>query len=548
MNKLLLSILLLCTSLCFSRAESARQEVMHRDSLLSDFDLFIKYVKATHPDPYTPLGGRPYFSKQSQQMRERIQTEQMTKDQFITMLSDFLSELHDGHSWIRTAVSTLDAEGRIGLYLRAIPNGAVVNITSKPMEKYLGMRLKAVNGVPVEEVVRKAGASEGCENEAGAWAMFCEGGSTYLSTYTSVLPSIRDSITFTVYDMQNTEYNFSLPILSEKQWTAYNSGSSFRSLPHDKRFNVDNLKFRTLDNGKNKVMYMRIASIYGRECFEYMYENGMPGREDNLSYFYDRFMKEQMPADSLKAIQHTPSFSERFADMLSHMKKEDINTLVIDLRNNSGGWTPITLATLYMLYGDEYLTTNMGTCTVRRLSPLYFRKINSTLDVFNRENGTRLRMGDYMFYDDNVEQDTLTDIVQSRNSFISNTMSASRDLLRSLDGKPLYRPAHIYVITDGGTFSAAFHYAFFLSRMGATVVGQTSGQAPNTYMEQTLFKLPYTGIEGQLSNCLQLFLPANDPRAKSFTPDIVFTPEEYASCGWDENAELILLLKRIAEK
>lgn len=82
--------------------------------------------------------------------------------------------------------------------------------------------------------------------------------------------------------------------------------------------------------------------------------------------------------------------------------------------------------------------------------------------------------------------------------------------------------------------------------MGAKVVGLPSGQAPNTYMEQTLFKLPRTGIEGQISNCLQLFLPPEDPRAKTFTPDIVFTPEQYASCGWDDNAELILLLQQIA--
>lgn len=548
MKKSILSIILITTSLCFSGSALAQQEVYLRDSLLSDYDLFIEYLEDTHPDPYTPLGGRPYFSLQSQLMRDRILTEKMSKDQFIRMLSDFLSKLHDGHSGIQTSTSTSEVEGRIGLYLRAIPDGAVVAITSQSMEQYLGMRLKAVNGVPIADVVKKIGEDNGCENEADAWALFCNGGSTYLDMYTSVLPSLKDSITFTVYDMQNREYNFSLPILSDEQWSAYNSNTSFKFLPHDKRFDVDNLRFRTLENGDNKVMYMRIESIYSRECLEYMYNNKMPGWQNNLSYFYKRFMEEQMPTDTIEAIKHTPSFSESFADMLLHMKSEDIKTLVIDLRNNSGGWTPITLATLYMLYGDEYLTTNMETNTVRRLSPLYFKKINSTLEVFNRENGTHLRMGDYLFYNDSKEQDTIVDIEQSRSRFINSTMSASRDLLRSLDGKPLYRPAHIYVITDGGTFSAAFHYAFYLSRMGATIVGLTSGQAPNTYMEQTLFKLPYTGIEGQISNCLQLFLPADDTRAKSFTPDIVFTPEEYASCGWDDNAELILLMQRISEE
>ena len=46
-------------SFTFTLTASAQQAPEQRDSLLADFDLFIEYVEATHPDPYTPHGRPP---------------------------------------------------------------------------------------------------------------------------------------------------------------------------------------------------------------------------------------------------------------------------------------------------------------------------------------------------------------------------------------------------------------------------------------------------------------------------------------------------------
>ena len=56
--------------------------------------------------------------------------------------------------------------------------------------------------------------------------------------------------------------------------------------------------------------------------------------------------------------------------------------------------------------------------------------------------------------------------------------------------------------------------------MGATIVGTSSSQAPNTYMETTPFVLPNTKLNGSISNSLQLYLPIDDPRAKQLRPDL----------------------------
>ena len=112
-------------------------------------------------------------------------------------------------------------------------------------------------------------------------------------------------------------------------------------------------------------------------------------------------------------------------------------------------------------------------------------------------------------------------------------------------GKPVYTPEHIYVLTDPGTFSAAFHYAFFLSKMGATVVGVPCMQAPNTYMEVTQFELPRTKLNGSFSNALQLFLPIDDPRAKDFYPDLMPTYEDFKRYNFDDNAIPMYLMDYI---
>ena len=98
------------------------------------------------------------------------------------------------------------------------------------------------------------------------------------------------------------------------------------------------------------------------------------------------------------------------------------------------------------------------------------------------------------------------------------------------------------MLTDPDTFSAAFHYAFFLWKMGATVVGVPCAQAPNTYMELTLFGLPRTKLKGSVSNTLQMFLPDDDPRAKVFYPDLMPTYEDYKRYDFDDNTIPLYLM------
>lgn len=233
------------------------------------------------------------------------------------------------------------------------------------------------------------------------------------------------------------------------------------------------------------------------------------------------------------------------SELLNKMKENQSSTLIIDLRGNGGGWTPITLPTLYQLFGDKYLEADLQTKYYRLISPLYLQKINMSLENFNKQYLMNYRLGDYTF--DGDTDYISKSIIEKRNSFIFNCMSSDKEELEKMNGVPIYTPKNIFVLMNDETFSAAFHYAFFLWRMGATIVGIPCRQAPNTYMEQTPFELPYTRLKGSISNSIQIFLPGKDKRAKIFYPDVVLSYEDYKKYNFDKQSEIMFLLDYIKD-
>ena len=145
--------------------------------------------------------------------------------------------------------------------------------------------------------------------------------------------------------------------------------------------------------------------------------------------------------------------------------------------------------------------TNLGFHFTTKISEPLLKRDGITLEQFNNINGTSLKMGEYFEEPSNI-------------SNIKDFMCADKSILEAQHGKPIYTPKEIYVVTDERTFSAAFHFAYMMHKMGATIVGVTSGQAPNTFMELTPFKLPYSGLECSVSNSLQICFPKNHPMTK----------------------------------
>lgn len=526
--------LLLCVVALMSGISEISAAGVSRDSIISDFDTLVKIVESTHPDPYTNYGGRVFFYKTANDCRLRLMSESsLTVNDLYEVSSEFLSYLQDGHTNINApAVSVPDAEGDSILLVKFRYGGEslFVDAIGQKDARLLGSRLTGINGVTTDKVTERVAKYYPCENKAGKYGFM----SDYfrpLGIYRKLAGREDGKIILELITPEGERVAYTPEVIHYSDF----SGTAIARVSENKEFPSGQMEWKDMEG----MMFFRLASVMSRENFEYQYANGWDFYQD-LSYCY-RLTGLDMPSDTLAAVKGVPSFSDTFMDMLTEMKSRDIKNLVIDLRGNGGGWTPVVLPSLYMMYGDAYLDTDMSGSFFRRVSQLYLDKVNTTIDEFNEVNGTALNIGDYIFPESGRDIRTKE---QKREDFLRTAFCSEeiKEKLRRLDGKPLYRPDKVFVVTDHGTFSAAFHYAFYLSRLGAYVAGETSSQSPNCYMETTPFILPNTGLAGSVSNSMQIFLPSDDIRAKVFLPDTRLKYEDYRRYGFDRNSILLELL------
>ena len=134
-----------------------------------------------------------------------------------------------------------------------------------------------------------------------------------------------------------------------------------------------------------------------------------------------------------------------------------------------------------------------------------------------------------------------------KDSTLISYKGSGYEITKNLNGKPIYEP-HIIVLTSPITFSAAYHFLYFLCEIGsATIIGFPSGQAGNTFMENTPFELPNTKIKGSISNAVQLFFPDNPEKGKVLMPDFPMNWSNFDKYNYDENAEIMYTLDLIYE-
>lgn len=515
------------------------QDTVDRNLLLADFSYFINALEATHPDPYSGFGGRVFFQLEADKVKQDIKNNAYSKQAFAEAISTFISNLNDGHTILNDdAGSTSDKT--LPFDFRVVYDGIILNALPAEYKDFLGSKVLAINDTKLSDVLKRITILYPCENNYGAYSWFIQYG--YSSTfYRQLFPdSEKDSVSFLLKTPTGKEKQLALPFIDKNEFKQ----AKIERLPQrDLKLRNDYMAYQYLDE-KEAIMYFKFSSIMARENFQYMLDKGFDNTEGQMRNFFSYTFKREMPTDPQTAINQMPSFSETFHDMLMEMKSKKSHTLIVDLRGNGGGWTPITLPSLYMMYGDRYLETEMGNKYYTRISPLFLKKTNTTLDAYNK-NGATYSYGDITIPHD--EPDELT-AEERRNAFIVSSMCAIKDTLAQLNGMPVYTPDKVYVLTDTWTFSAAFHYAFYLWKMGATTVGIPSMQAPNTFMASTPFTLPNTGISGSISNSMQVFLPPNDRSSRIFYPDLILSEDEYKKYGFDPNAELLFLLDAAKKK
>lgn len=88
MKKLILFLAIATSMVAYGRNDSIS------NSFTSDFNMFVRLLEETHPDPYTGFGSKMNFRHQVQTLRSGM--EQVTdSDQFKEILTSFIAQLED---------------------------------------------------------------------------------------------------------------------------------------------------------------------------------------------------------------------------------------------------------------------------------------------------------------------------------------------------------------------------------------------------------------------------------------------------------------------
>ena len=477
--------------------ETANSNISKQDSLLQDYDYFFSQLEQIHPDPYSAFGGKDEFDKSVKQLRnELVCTDSLTLDEMQAKVTQLLSGLHDGHTYMGYVNSPKKVEDRwIPLKFKVIPDGIIVNGFSPELKFLKGAMLCEMEGESLESVLDRLDKIVISENRYGLMGKACTniGNTNVLRQLFPSFDKERVSMKFRIANGKDTLVSLPFypngPFEKNIVWTST-----------DERFPHKNFEYRFVDDSK-QTMVMCINSIVSADI-------------PNLESY-------GLKSDVIVA--------DVFAKMLREMKAANSPRLIIDLRGNGGGWTMIMYAALYELYGKRVMDTDLGMHSATKVSEGWLKKNNMSLEQLNQNRGTTLKMGDF------IEQ-------SSSISTFDWFMCADMSILEAQNGDPIYTPKEIYVVTDVQTFSAAFHTAYMLWKMGAKVIGVPSGQAPNTYMEVTRFKLPNTCLECSVSNSLQICFPKGHAKAKIFTPDFQLTYNDYQKYNFSKDAELLYIL------
>jgi hypothetical protein len=541
MRYLQFAVLLLAVCSTFAAFGDEPPKHLTREQALKDTKTFFALLEATHADPYTNLGGKIEFKRKAGKLEKDLPADGLSVPELGDRLGVFLAPLRDGHTRIRgSRARWQDPSPRLAVQFSIVADGLVLTAFDLPeLKGTQGDRLVAVNGHTIPDLMHRMLQEVSSENKYGSYygVMLALRSFKLLK---NLLPDLdrAQGVRYTLEDAKGDSIERTVRWDGEHpedpvKWS--DKPMEWTGIPHPKQ-----PYYYEFLNG-NQTAYFRVESMVPRESYEIMKGYKVGDLKEMLADYYKR-QKKDMPPDIDAAIRGVPSITEPATRMVEEMKKFNTRNVIIDLRGNGGGSTPVIVPFFYEIYGDDYFGRKDDAEFVQVKSPLWMLQYHTSVEE-QRKKEPDFEVGEYEFTGD--EPGTAE---EKRNKKFAEWKEKGLNWatpLEAQNGKPAYRPPKVVVLCDPGTFSAAFQAMFLLHQMGAAVVGVPSAQSPNAFMEGTEFTLPESGIKGLISNGMQMFMP-NDPKANVYHPDFEVSYSVFAKYGGDADLSLRYALDLIA--
>ncbi len=520
---------------------------LSRGALVAETRDLVHLLEAGHPDPYSFGGGKIAFHRRYQQLLDAIPDEGMSVDAYATLLLPFIARIGDGHTYVYPPAWERAASVTFPLELDVVEQRLVVSgVRSRELKALLNARLEAVEGVGFPELVEREKQILPFENEYHNLRRLV-GSLTNVARLRLLVPEWSDQKTLRLAVL--TPGNIRL----ERAVTLGAGGPLIESPSRVELPSTDRADFayRFLDDRKQTVL-LRIDDMQTyRECHEHWRFYGHAYAELARTT-YERYHGRRPPADLDRVIDALPSATELFRQLVVDMKRADTKTLIIDLRECPGGVSNIAEMLMYFVYGRARTAQVLAeSYQIRKHSTVYYS--NAPGERFEpRDEGRRtpLTIEDYDFreernYSSDADLQARLALARRELDEMAAHMPTFGVEYESGAHEAYYTPANVVVLSDAGTFSSAFWMLQCFYKAGARVVGVPSGQAPNTFSDQSPYPLARTGLTLYMSSKLSVSFPRLPPDARVLVPDPLLTYEALAAHDFDPNTAVLLAVEAL---
>jgi hypothetical protein len=543
---------------------------LSRNELIQDIQELSHILETAHPDPYIKGGGKIAYHRRLQALIREIPDSGMTRTEFLHFIMPFIASLKDGHTNVLNNASIFDNRnpGGIPLIFGAIEGQLYVKyVIYEEHKPLIGCILVAIEGVLFNEIMHRLQNYIGCDNRYQSLGVLGSDPAVllYRETLKHLIPEWNGSgrskkIRVTLMHPDgaqkiheiNTAANLDPPItwITKYPFTRIEKPSHLPQLTNEKNKHFFYHFFDPRELSGQRVVLLRITNMMAyREAFENWQAQGTLQFTELAQRLYRDFNHTEPPDDYDETIAGIPSATDTFIELFERMKKERAQFLIVDLRDNQGGYSLMNQIFTYFLVGfKKTVSLAATTSTVCKLSEFRdkFYKKEEPLKINAEDDRMPIAPPEYDFSLDpafvgmDLEEQTgdeITRYFHDAPSFYGEFQSRQHEAV--------YFPEKIFILSSEHTFSTGYNLMADLHQLGGEIVGVPSGLAGNSCGDVRFFELGNSKIKGSVSTKSFTAFPDDPRKGELLEAQYPLTYEKLKAYDFDENSTLRYALEMI---
>jgi hypothetical protein len=420
------------------------------DELKTDLDFLVRTIEDVHPDLYA-YTSREDFTKERQRIEKEL-TSQLTRIEFYFLIAPLVSMLKDGHTKIYPVYEEyfhyIKEDGLVFPFDVEIRENATIIVENYTLDSipYVGSELISINNIGTSEIVNE------------------------------LLPLTSGKRLEKRLEYISEFYRHFL-------WLKYPADSSF--------------ELRFISSEGEEIQKCSVQGVTYWDIQKKKREKG----EQETNYSYKKL--DNLPIGFLK-IDLFPgneeSYDKFLVEVFSDLQEEEIDDLIIDIRDNGGGYSPAAIELL------RYLTDKK----IARIPRMDIKVSRQIKEYY------RLSMPGFLrWFPMQWIHPTWRKMWSAQEGSIV-TVSSRPEALKDT---PLRFNGNVYVLIGAGTFSTATHFAAMVKdyQLGELVGSETGGLA-TSFGDFYPFDLPNTRLVVRVSH-KRIFRPSGEDNGRGVLPD-----------------------------